>query len=455
MSNLTQIAYSGVRASEIGLSITGQNTSNVNTPGFSRLSVLTSSLGGQGSLSPGGGVKVTGIRRMSDDFLNQQLWRATTAQNYYSNAQQYLGALEDLMSSDGASISVGLDNFFAALSEASATPDSTALRQQIIAEAGNLAQRFNTLSGNLDTQLKSLQEQRGTMVGEINGLTGNIALLNKKIVAAQSAAADPSALQDQRDALITQLSQYSSIRTSAAADGSVSVSLANGQPLVAGTSAAQLKVSLTSSGEQDVSLAFAGTQFAIHQQDLGGAMGALYDTEYQTLRPNLDSLAQMATQVADLVNSTLAGGYDLNGNPGQALLQANPGSTAKLLSLTGLQPTELALSDSAGEKGNNGNLLKLIDLKSQVITLDGNQVTLNDAYAGLIGRVASDSRQNQADLDTAKTVTQQAQNQRDSVSAVNLDEEAVNLMTYQQAYQANMKVISTAKDLFDSMLAAF
>lgn len=455
MSNLTQIAYSGVRASEIALSVTGQNTSNVKTPGFSRLSTVMSSLAGQGMSNPGGGVTVSSIRRMSDDFHNQQLWRATTAQNYYSTSQQYLSSLEDLMSSDGASISTGLDNFFAALSEATGTPDSDALRKQIITEAGNLAQRFNTLSGNIDTQLKSLQEQRGSMVGEINGLTANIALLNKKIVAAKSAAADPSSLQDQRDALVTQLSQYSDIRTANADDGSLSVSLANGQPLVAGVSAAQLKVSLTATGEQDVSLSFAGTQFSIDQKGLGGSMGALYDTEYNSLRPNQDSLSQMAQQVAGLVNTALGGGYDLNGNPGQPLLQFNAGSTGKMLTLTGLGPRDLALSDSAGEAGNNGNLLKLIDLKNQSITVNGSAVTLNDAYAGLIGQVGSASRQNQGDLDTAKSVTTQAQAQRDSVSAVNLDEEAVNLMTYQQAYQANMKVISTAKDLFDSMLAAF
>ena len=74
---------------------------------------------------------------------------------------------------------------------------------------------------------------------------------------------------------------------------------------------------------------------------------------------------------------------------------------------------------------------------------------------GLLGQVASDSRQNQADFKSATAVTQQAQSQRDSVSAVSLDEEAVNLMTYQQAYQANMKVINTANQLFDDMLAAF
>jgi flagellar hook-associated protein 1 FlgK len=97
----------------------------------------------------------------------------------------------------------------------------------------------------------------------------------------------------------------------------------------------------------------------------------------------------------------------------------------------------------------------LLSIKGQNINLNGSAVSLNDAYTGLLGQVASNSRQNQADLNSTTTVAQQAQGQRDSVSAVSLDEEAVNLMTYQQAYQANMKVISTANQLFDDMLAAF
>ncbi|GLK90246.1 flagellar hook-associated protein FlgK [Pseudomonas turukhanskensis] len=454
MTNLTQIAYSGVRASQIGLSVTGQNTANVNTPGFSRLNAVMSSVSGHGSLS-GGGVDVTSIRRISDDFLNQQLWRANTSQNYYSTSQQYLTSLEGLMSGDGSSISVGLDNFFAAVSEASATPDSVALRQQIIAEAGNLAQRFNTLGGNFHTQLTSLQEQRGSMVTEINGLTSNIALLNKKIIAAEAGGADSNTLKDQRESLITELSQYASVRTNTAADGSLSVSLANGQPLVASTSAAQLSVSLTPTGEQEIGLAFAGTTFSLSQDNLGGSLGALYDTEYQVLRPNQDALSDMAEQFSQMVNDTLGAGFDLNGNAGQALLVFTPGSSSNMLSLSGIKAADLALSDSAGETGNNGALLALLELRNQTITVNGNQVSVNDAYAGLIGDIASVSRQNAADLTTAKTVTSQAQTQRDSVSAVNLDEEAVNLMSYQQAYQANMKVISTAKDLFETMLAAF
>ena len=107
MSILNQIAYSGVRASQVALATTGQNIANVNTPGFSRLQTITGSLAGQGGLSVGGGVEVISIRRMTNEFHNQQLWRATTEQNFYGASQQYLTALEALMSGTGSSISAG------------------------------------------------------------------------------------------------------------------------------------------------------------------------------------------------------------------------------------------------------------------------------------------------------------------------------------------------------------
>ena len=455
MSTLDQIAYSGVRAAQIALSTTGQNIANVNTPGFSRLHTVAGSLAGLSSLNAGGGVQVTSIRRLSSDFQNQQLWRATTEQHYYSNSQQYLTALEGLMAGDGSSISVGFDQFFAALSEASATPGSIALRQQIIGEANNLAQRFNGLNSNIDAQLKSLHEQRSAMATEINGLTENIALLNRKIVESESIGGDSSALRDHRESLVNDLSQYASLRIHEVPDGSLSVALANGQPLVAGNSAGRLQVNTTASGEQEVVLAFAGTSFTLRQDGFGGAFGGLYDVEYDSLRPNQQALHDMASELTQMVNDTLANGFDLDGNAGQALFAYDASSTTAMLTVNGLAPRELAFSSTAGESGNNEVLLELLGLKGQTISLNGNQVTLSDAYAGLLGQVASVSRQNQADLKSATAVTQQAQAQRDDVSAVSLDEEAVNLMTYQQAYQANMKVISTANQLFADMLAAF
>ena len=202
-------------------------------------------------------------------------------------------------------------------------------------------------------------------------------------------------------------------------------------------------------------MGFFCTSFPLRQDGFGGAFGGLHDVEYASLRPNQQALHDMASQLTQMVNDVLATGFDLAGNPGQPLFAYDPNSTTALLRVEPLTAEQLAFSSAAGESGNNEVLLDLLGLKNQTITLNGSQVTLNDAYAGLLGQVASDSRQNQADLKSATAVTQQAQSQRDSVSAVSLDEEAVNLMTYQQAYQANMKVISTANQLFDDMLAAF
>ena len=455
MSILGQIGYSGVRASQIALSATGQNIANVNTPGFSRLRPDLQSLGGQTAVSIGGGVQVGSIRRLSNDFQNQQLWRAGTDQNYFNTSQQYLTALEGLIDSEGSSVSVGLDNFFAALSEASSTPESIALRQQIIGESKQLAQRFNGLNSNIGTQLNALQGQRVAMTSEINGLSGNIAELNAQIREMESSGRDTATLRDYRENLVKDLSQYAGIRVQEASDGTLNVSLANGQPLVAGATAGQLKINANLAGEQEMTLVFAKTTFPLNQQGIGGSLGGLYDMEYGALRPAQQDLHDMASAVATMINDALAGGFDLNGNPGQPLFSYNAGSTSGMLAVNALGASELAFSGTAGEVGNNKTLLAMLELKSAGVTVAGESVPLNDAYAGLVGRVASASRQNQADLRAATTVAEQAQAQRDSVSAVNLDEEAVNLMAYEQAYQANMKVISTSNDLFNAVLAMF
>ena len=459
MSILGQIGYSGVRATQIALTATGQNIANVNTPGFSRLTPEQHSLSGQTATSIGGGVQVTSIRRLSSDFHNQQLWRAGTDKSYFSTNQQYLTALEGLIDSEGSSVSVGLDNFFAALSEASSTPESIALRQQIIGEAKQLAQRFNGLNNNIGTQLNALKGQRVAMTSEINGLSGNIAELNKQIREMETTGRDTATLRDYRENMVKELSQYAGIRVQEAPDGTLDVSLANGQPLVAGITAGQLKINENVAGIQEMTLVFAKTTFPLNQDGMGGALGSLYDMENGALRPAQQDLHDMAGALAKMVNDTLAAGYDLKGESGEPLFAHNQNSISGMLMVNDLSPEELAFSSDGqsgtGEVGNNQNLLALLELKSAKVNVAGSEVPLNDAYAGLVGRVASTSRQNQADLSAAQTVSDQAQAQRDSVSAVNLDEEAVNLMAYEQAYQANMKVISTSNDLFNAVLAMF
>lgn len=454
MSMMSQIGYSGVVAAQIGLNTTAQNIANMRTPGYSRLTTVMGSVAGTSSQQIGGGVVVNAVRRMSDDFKTQQVWRATTDMHYYQAGQDYLSSLEGVMSGEGSNISMGLDNFYAALSAASDRPADIPLRQQILAEMKNLTQRFNGLNTNISNQLDALHEQRSAMGNEINGLANNLALINQKIVEAESTGGDSASLRDHRELLVSELSKYTDVRVNEARDGSLTISMPNGQPLVAGNTAGQLTITTNAAGQQEVALSFAGTSFPLRQDSLGGAFGGLYDVEHNQLLPAKEQLMEMAGALTTMVNDTLATGFDLAGNPGQPLLAFNPNSATGLLQMSDMKPEELAFSAKVGEPGDNTVLLAMIELKNKKVTVNGNTVTLNEAYSGMLGEVASASRQNQADFKSAVAVAEQAQYQRDSVSGVSEAEEAQNMMGYEQAMQANMKVIQTANELFDTILAA-
>ena len=102
--------------------------------------------------------------------------------------------------------------------------------------------------------------------------------------------------------------------------------------------------------------------------------------------------------------------------------------------------------------GDNRNALLLANVQQSSVTVSG---TAQDAYNGLVGLIGNKTNE-ATSLATAQTnLLTQAQDNRDSVSGVNLDEEAVNLQKYQQAYQAASKSIQTAQTMFAAVLALF
>ena len=111
------------------------------------------------------------------------------------------------------------------------------------------------------------------------------------------------------------------------------------------------------------------------------------------------------------------------------------------------------LSRNDGASGDNTNALALLGVAEQNL-LSGGRTTLSSANSALVSRVGSQSAQASAQLDAQTALSTQTQAERDSVSGVNLDEEAADLIRFQQAYQAAAQVVSTANTLFDSLLSA-
>jgi flagellar hook-associated protein 1 FlgK len=119
------------------------------------------------------------------------------------------------------------------------------------------------------------------------------------------------------------------------------------------------------------------------------------------------------------------------------------------------------LGFNASGVSDNRNGLKLANLQSKAtVGVDpsfpaSSGVNFSDGYGDLVGRVGSLTAQARQDSDATSTILKQATNNRDSLAAVNLDEEAANLIKFEQYYNASAQIIQVARSLFDTLISTF
>ena len=453
--DMINIGYSGASTAQVELNVTAQNTANAMTDGYTRQVAITSTIGASsGSAnSAGNGVQVDSIRRVSNQYQVNQVWYAASDYGYYNTQQEYLTQLETVLSDDNSSLSGGFDNFFQALSAATTSPDDSALREQVISESGALALRVDNTLDYIDSQSSEIVSQEQAMVAQVNTLTSGIASYNQQINEAEANGDNASALYDARDQMVEELSGIMDVQVNIDDEGNYNVTLQNGQPLVSGQESSTIELDTNADGTQSMSLTFAGTTSSM-DTDTGGSLGALFDYQNQVLTPLTGTINSMAEQFADAVNTQLAQGYDLNGNPGEPLFIYDENSSDGPLEVNpDITADELAFSSSPDESGNSDNLQALINISTEPLDIEGlGSVTVGEACSSIISNIGIYSQQNQTEAEAAANVYSEAQTQQSSVSGVSMDEEAVNLITYQQIYEANLKVISTGADIFDSVL---
>ena len=444
-------ALSGSIAAQAALGAASQNIANLQTAGYTRQGVLLASLGaGAGVRSSGNGVEVSSLLRFADAYKSQQMWRAASDQGFRSQTQPYITQLERIMGDDTSSISNGIDGFFKALNAAAVDPTSTPLRQQIITAADAMSQNFNSISNVMNNQLLSVHQQREAIMPQANTALANIAKLNERISTSTASGTNVSALMDARDQLIDGLASQMAIEVTDQPDGSRDISLKSGQPLVLGSMSSTLSSKMSATGDQTLDLKFGNSIFQLDNVAVGGQLGGLGEFEENTLKPMQQSVRDLASTLASKINTQLAAGKTMDGSVGGPLLVYANGTLSISKNFTA---ADLALASPTGAAGDSQNLQSLIDIKNQSASVSWvGTVLISDADTQLVGKLGIYSQQNQSLLKTADTVRTQAINDWKSTSAVNKDEEAMNLVEFQNMYQANMKVISVANTLFEATL---
>ncbi|GAB7539417.1 flagellar hook-associated protein FlgK [Burkholderia sp. 3C] len=445
---ISQIGLSGTHAAQAALGMSARNTANLMTTGYTRQGVL---------LTPriGGGVTVQSLIRFADDARTQQMWQSHSALGRHAAGESYFNQLEQVMGLEDGSVKSGLDGLFAALDEASVEPMSAPLRQQVIMSADAYAKSINGLLQTQGRQLDTLRQQAGATAQQINALSGTVADLNRRIAEGQTSGNAPSELIDQRDQALDALAGLADIRTLRQPDGTVDVSLAAGPPLVAGRQVATLDVRTRGDGTFSLAADLGGTTYPLDGEATGGSLGGLFAFVDDVLMPQMAGVKSLAGELAQRMNAQLAAGFGTDGQPGEPLFDIDAAS-GMLHVRAGVTPDRLGFSSDPATPGDSGNLLAMIALRQERIDVPGlGETAINDVYTMLVGRLGSQSRQNQASLATADQLRTQAEQAWQSVSGVSMDEEAVNISETMQIYNANMKVISVANDLFDATIHSF
>ena len=140
-------------------------------------------------------------------------------------------------------------------------------------------------------------------------------------------------------------------------------------------------------------------------------------------------------------------------NQGDAFIVDPVFQASRFLEVKIDDPAKIAAASNGGAAGNNGNMLAMIELRDQSL-LKGSTATYGEVYNNLLSDVAVRTQRAQSSAETETALLGSALDRQSSLQGVNLDEEAANLVRYQQAYQAAAQIVAVANEVFDTLLRA-
>jgi len=556
------IGRSALTAYQAALSVVGQNIANAGTPGYSRASARLAALSGTGLNTGqlGGGVRLDAVRRNVNESLNARLRLSGSDQQSALAQRSSLSRVEGIFDPlGGDNLGSLLSEFFGSISDLQNTPENPASRGIVVNTATALVQRIGDVREQLIGLRKDLNVDVEDAVIQADAIASKIAEINVQISSTEAATGGPaSALRDERDRLLTSLSEYFSITVKEQPSGAVNVFVGNASLVQFGES-----FGIYTSNEVNADgLNVAVVRFKIDNGPVNAGSGIVKgliesrDTHAGTQLARLDTLAaavisevnrihaggkglkdftnvtgltgvidpSLALSAADNgvafppqtgsffidVKDTATGqvvrtqihidldgigadsslnsvAADISGNvpnltatvlaDGRLQLSAASGysfsfadDTSGALGALGINtffggsdaltikmnptivsdPSYIAAGKS-GLSGDGGNATALASLADTAVAGLGG-VSLNAYYNATMADIAVRSSGAQSALDASGIVFDSLTAQREAVSGVNLDEEAVAMISYQRAYQGAAEYMRVVDEMLQVLL---
>ena len=482
-----EIAKSALAISQRSLTLTGHNIANANTVGYTRQRILQQAV--DPSLAPshiavdkratiGGGVETCVIDQIRSDFIDRQYRKENASLGYWSTRAEELYYIETILDElSNSSISASMKDFFNSISELSMDPVNQEIRTNVQQNALKMIDTFRHYYSSLTDLQSTYNESMKVTVQDINDLLTNISNYNKQIFAYELSGQKANDLRDKRNVLLDQLSGLIGITYEENASGHLVVSC-EGAELINHTTVTLLDVQpvLTGvvSGTPDFyEIYYAGTTTPFSYSD-----GQLY--AYKVLRDGnapgeigipyvLQNINTLARYMAEAFNDVHSGGYSMpfGSEPSQTginFFDVPAGGygdiTAGTLALSAQILENVNYIAASGvfidpgadnpQKGNNVNALALSALSTRLdIPGVGN---FENYLKSTIVEIAIDSSTSQKMMFSQRTIVDNLEERRQSVSGVSLDEEMVQMITYQHAYAAASRVLTALDEALDVLI---
>lgn len=452
--SLMGVARDGMQAQSAGLSVTGQNISNVNTPGYARRSVALSTRPVQGASL--GGVEAVGVTRSFDRLARARVVDEHGRQGAADARSAALSSVEAALVPGGATIADRVGAFFQSLDALSGSPADTSTRLGVLNAASDLAQQISGAASDLESQRGELFQHARGVAGEVNDRLGRIASLNTQIAEATARGDAGADLRDLRDQLVQEVGDRIGARAVEDANGQITL-FAAGTALVDGGRASSLGVDLDVAGNLRVQAhGINGSTVDVTSTTTQGALGGLREARDVDLPSAISALDRFAFDLATSVNAAHAAGAGLDGVTGRPLLSTTttPTGAARALTLNPAlegHPERVAAAGRAADlPGGNSAALALAAVASR--PLGSGTAPPSDRFAAIAADVGTRHASAEAESELRADTVLQAETLRESASGVSLDEETMNLNRFQRAFEASTRVLRVADELLDNLM---
>lgn len=453
------LAAQALKVAQLAIQTTGHNLANVGTPGFSRqrVDLVSAPPSSNGGVFIGQGVNAAGVSRVVDRFVEAELLSLNGEVGYSDTQSRALNSIQEAFPLTGG-VNGALSEFFGALSDLANNPAGLTERVSVIGKARALGDTLAQTRQIMTSLQRDLDQDIGSATQRVNVLTEQIAGLNNQIAFNEVRGEAANDFRDQRQSLLQELVALTGATVRESETGQVTVT-AGGLLLVGSERFATLSSdAVGSNGLHEVTYQGPdGTAFDATGLLKGGKIGSLLNTRDTQVQGIIDELDLFAKTMVDEFNSQHALGYDLTGAVGGNLftpIAANAGAAANVTVATALAADLRLLAAAAAPvalPGDNRNALALVGLRGTAIAALGGQ-SFEDRFLSLVGAIGSQAQAAQSRLDFQQALLSQTQSRRESVSGVNLDEEATKLIQFQRAFEASSMLVRTADEMYQSLI---